>query len=206
MLEGEQCLAFFLGGIPSQTSSGFVMTGFSRNGNNPGGLGGADREPPFFEFKSNRLVQWIPQPPYVPPNTIGTAPGYPSYLDGYGKTPYAYFSSYKTANGYNRYANYMNPYLNLNTPPSGCQPVASDCQALPFTQWQTNALGQIVPVQGVGVWPEPLDCPNYFRGQGPKLRTGHGSMYLPGRSLVGWPVLDAANCDQHLSIGPIGRL
>jgi hypothetical protein len=153
-------------------------------------LGGADREPPFFEFKSNRLVQWIPQPPYVPPNTIGTAPGYPSYLDGYGKTPYAYFSSYKTAKGYNRYANYMNPYLNLNTPPSGCQPVASDCQALPFTQWQTNALGQIVPVQGVGVWPyvqsvsPTAGTPNYLNPSTAQIiSAGKDQNFGPGTAL-----------------------
>ena len=68
-------------------------------------LAGGDRIAPFFEFKSNRLVQW--------PNT---APYFPSYLDGYGKIPYAYFSSYKTSNGYNRYLAIANPYMPAPTP------------------------------------------------------------------------------------------
>jgi hypothetical protein len=109
MLEGEQCLVFFLGGIPGSGA----MNGFSTNPRNP--AAGTDRVPPFFDFKSNRLVVFP-----------GTAPGYPSYLDAFGKSPYAYFSSYKTANGYNRYVYIANPYLPL-VPGS---PITTDCQAL----------------------------------------------------------------------------
>jgi prepilin-type N-terminal cleavage/methylation domain-containing protein len=188
MLEGEQCLVFFTGGIPSQTSAGFVMTGFSTNASNPAALVG-DRVAPFLEFKTNRLVQWG-----------GTAPGYPSYLDGYGKSgfnaagvpiatfgaPYAYFSSYKTANGYNRYANYMNPYLPLSPAPAGCQPSASDCQALPFAQWQ-QVSGQLVLAQGFGVWPyvqsvsPTTGAPNYLNAQTAQIiSAGKDGFFGPG--------------------------
>jgi type II secretory pathway pseudopilin PulG len=127
-LEGEQTLVFFLGGLTQMNSDQtFTPLGFSTNGSNPGFLGG-DRIAPFFEFKSNRLQQWQ-----------GTAPGFPSYLDGYGKTPYAYFSSYKVANGYNPYWGIANPYLPA---PAPVQLYNSDCQAL-----------RLVPGQPQGVWP-----------------------------------------------------
>jgi hypothetical protein len=153
-LEGEQCLVFFLGGIPQPNPDGitFTATGFSTNPSNPAQPGG-ERNPPFFEFRSDRLIHWTP--PGQPDGFVGTAPGFPSYLDGYGKTPYAYFSSYRTSesqsNGYNRYVNYSNPYLQLwpagtigGTP---CGDVTTDCQALPF------AKGKPVDLNKLGVWP-----------------------------------------------------
>ena len=117
-LEGEQCLVFFLGGIPQANPDGtYTANGFSTNASNPAQVGG-DRIPPFFEFKSQRLKHWTP--PGQPPGWDGTAPGFPSYIDGFGQTPYAYFSSYRTSesqlNGYNRYVNYSNPYLRFGRP------------------------------------------------------------------------------------------
>jgi type II secretory pathway pseudopilin PulG len=111
ILEGEQCLVFFLGGIqPLQyvpgSSPPVLVTpatdnGFSTNQSNPAQFGG-DRVPPFFEFKSNRLVS-LSQLVF----SLGGSPlglnDFFVYKDGYGKTPYAYFSSYKNGNGYNRY-------------------------------------------------------------------------------------------------------
>jgi type II secretory pathway pseudopilin PulG len=149
-LEGEQCLPFFLGGIPQANLDGitFTATGFSSNGSNPAQSGG-DRIPPMFEFKSNRLIHWTP--PGQPPGWDGTAPGFPSYIDGYGQTPYAYFSSSRTsdgkANGYNRYVNYSNPYLQLWPARTSCGPVTTDCQALPF------AKGKPVDTNNLGAWP-----------------------------------------------------
>jgi prepilin-type N-terminal cleavage/methylation domain-containing protein len=86
-LTGDQCLVFFLGGIPGRVPNPSCL-GFSTNPRNPAATGG-DRIGPFFEFQGNRLTP------------VG-APFY-SYLDRYEKQPYAYFSSYKTTNGYNRY-------------------------------------------------------------------------------------------------------
>ena len=148
-LEGEQCLPFFLGGIPQPNPDNtYTATGFSTNPSDPAQVGGP-RTGPFFEFKTNRLIHWTP--PGQPAGFVGTASGFPSYLDGYGQTPYAYFSSYRTsdgkANGYNRYVNYSNPYLQLWPARTNCGPVTTDCQALPF------AKGKPVDTNKLGVWP-----------------------------------------------------
>jgi prepilin-type N-terminal cleavage/methylation domain-containing protein len=98
LLEGDQCLVFFLGGIPGKGPSGPFCTGFSTNPENPAYhtvATGTEVVPPFFEFQSSRLV--------VLPNKA-RSPSHYSYKDTYGMTPYAYFSSYKTRNGYNRFA------------------------------------------------------------------------------------------------------
>jgi prepilin-type N-terminal cleavage/methylation domain-containing protein len=93
ILTGDQCLVFFLGGITA-VSSGNPPTvdcqGFSSDKRNPTALGG-DRIPPFFKFVQKRLVK--------------ASNGFYSYNDPYG-VPYAYFSSYKVTQGYNRYVNY----------------------------------------------------------------------------------------------------
>ncbi len=88
-LSGDQCLVFFLGGITDGSPP--VCQGFSSNSRNPTAQGG-ERKGPFYNFESNRLVQ---------------SNGFYSYNDPYGTQArpnvYAYFSSYKTNNGYNRY-------------------------------------------------------------------------------------------------------
>jgi type II secretory pathway pseudopilin PulG len=100
-LEGDQCLVFFLGGIPATNPN--TTQGFSTNPRNPADLTStANRIGPFYEFKSNRLRDLRQN-------------GYFSYLDGFGKMPYAYFSTYKNRNGYNPY------YATLKN---------SDCNAL----------------------------------------------------------------------------
>src|SRR5262249_17808193 len=40
VLEGHQCLVFFLGGIPTKSGTTFGCTGFSANPKNPAALGG----------------------------------------------------------------------------------------------------------------------------------------------------------------------
>src|SRR6266849_1015595 len=57
ILEGDQCLVFFLGGIPDNFSTSPNCTGFSTNAFNPAAhipLGG-HTSPSFFEFDSSRL-------------------------------------------------------------------------------------------------------------------------------------------------------
>jgi hypothetical protein len=117
VLEGDQCLVFFLGGIPiayTPTSRGALsnlppqVQGFSTNPKNPADLlSTADRIGPFFEFQTDRLVSL-----QVSAGLLRSPFNY-SYLDRYGTSdglgnlvsgvPLAYFSSYKQANGYNRY-------------------------------------------------------------------------------------------------------
>jgi hypothetical protein len=88
LLEGDQCLVFFTGGIQSNKDAKCECIGFSKDGKNPAKEGG-DRFSPFCQFKTSRLS--------------ARSNGFFVYLDAYGKTPYAYFSSYKVRNGYNRY-------------------------------------------------------------------------------------------------------
>lgn len=94
ILEGDQCLVFFLGGPP--TASG-GCAGFSTDPNNPAMLTGPRH--PTHPFDATRLVK-------ITHNIVmGTYTGtnlFPSYKDYYGGPPYAYFSSYGT-NMYNRY-------------------------------------------------------------------------------------------------------
>lgn len=85
ILEGDQCLVFFLGGIPGGARAG---EGFATDPTNPASTSG-DRIRPFFEFKTSRLQD-------------RSGFGFPSYVDGWGlNKPYLYFSSGKSPNGYN---------------------------------------------------------------------------------------------------------
>jgi prepilin-type N-terminal cleavage/methylation domain-containing protein len=100
ILEGHQALVFFLGGIPAVPVNGFAGTplGFSTNPANPAAPGGS-RKGPFAEFDPARLK--------VPTNNNVGALHYFSYVDSFaanaGNSFYAFFSSYKSQNGYNRY-------------------------------------------------------------------------------------------------------
>jgi type II secretory pathway pseudopilin PulG len=140
-LEGEQSFVFFLGGI---NGSGTV-NGFSTDQTNPARhllvfptpttVNTDDRIPPFFEFKSNRLISLSQLVLSLGGSPVGLNDFY-VYKDGYGKAPYAYFSSYKTANGYNRY--YLPNLGGLPNPVAG----TSDCQTLgvwPYAQSWGNS-------------------------------------------------------------------
>ncbi len=85
VLDGDQCLVFFLGGPP--VGGGLPgLQGFSTNPLNPADSTTADRKK-FFDFEVARLANRAGNP-------------FPSYLDGWGKMPYMYFSSGKRADGY----------------------------------------------------------------------------------------------------------
>ena len=135
ILEGDQCLVFFLGGVPqfdqNQNNRPFC-SGFSTNPADPTyhvTHPGSDTIPPFFDFDSGRLAQRKPS-------------RYLSYLDTWANSvpagtpyspangmPYAYFSSYKTRNGYNRF---YGPPNNLSS---------SDCATLsvwPYAEGPTS--------------------------------------------------------------------
>jgi prepilin-type N-terminal cleavage/methylation domain-containing protein len=113
ILEGQECLVFFLGGIPAGTSGAAIGTrsgapqclGWSTDPRDPAkastiaGLPAPQttgRTKPFFEFDSSRLLLFG--------NTQGAQKGFYSYVDPYGTNkPYAYFSNYGSRNGYNKY-------------------------------------------------------------------------------------------------------
>ena len=96
ILEGHQCLVFFLGGMPGPVSTGgtIPVTGFAKDPTNPfqfqASNQNANRTPPIFEFAPGRLVSVAgsPYPSYIDPLNTGPKP-----------VPYAYFSSYGN-NGY----------------------------------------------------------------------------------------------------------
>jgi prepilin-type N-terminal cleavage/methylation domain-containing protein len=100
LLTGEECLVFFLGGIPNPGGGTIGMSGFNRNPQNPflsqlqalylynnNQLASpqTNRSAPIFEFKNDRLVD-------------GDGDGIPGYTDLIGSGDqaryYAYFSSY----------------------------------------------------------------------------------------------------------------
>ena len=111
ILQGNECLVFFLGGIPLQdpATGSFGMTGFGKDPVNPftnsvigNGMYSANRQPPAFEFNAGRLFLDLNNPS-VSLNGLA-APGIPGYFDSLGNNPpsaagttlnfYVYFSAY----------------------------------------------------------------------------------------------------------------
>jgi general secretion pathway protein G len=124
ILEGHQCLVFFLGGIPVENpigSGNFSVTGFGKdptnpfsnslfvdvnygNGTGPSPMYSANRTAPLFEFNSARLAT-DPLNPYSGGLLNLNPPQIPGYLDSLGNSRpdgapndpvnfYAYFSAY----------------------------------------------------------------------------------------------------------------
>jgi prepilin-type N-terminal cleavage/methylation domain-containing protein len=153
ILEGDQCLVFFLGGIPTLALSGGqpACTGFSSNPADPSAhiaTPSVKPNPPLYDFDSSRLV--------LVHNNL-----YFSYLDTYGSSsgggkfasgaPYAYFSSYGSRNGYNRYG--------------ATNPPTSDCQTLALFPY----------AQAAGLYQNPTGC--QIISAGANLTFGPGSGY-----------------------------
>jgi prepilin-type N-terminal cleavage/methylation domain-containing protein len=130
ILEGDQCMVFFLGGVLSASRT---PQGFTNNPTNPmDSTGGYAYQGAYYQFKSNRLVNL--------PHTItgGDATGiFPSYLDTYGKQAFAYFSSYNLENGYNRYSATVS-----DCPTLGVWPYASSLT--PTASYQNPSTFQII--------------------------------------------------------------
>lgn len=83
VLNGSECLAFFLGGLYRQDSGKFSPTGFSSNPANPFAAGGTRKGPFFGELPTTRFVD-------------KDSDGVPELLDTLPnqQNPYLYFSSY----------------------------------------------------------------------------------------------------------------
>src|SRR5262249_51525699 len=84
LLEGDQCLVFFLGGIPSASGNPIGCTGFSKSTTNPAAPGGERLK--FYDFQSARLSTTLrPNNPFY------------SYLNAYTSLPqpqpYVYLSA-----------------------------------------------------------------------------------------------------------------
>jgi prepilin-type N-terminal cleavage/methylation domain-containing protein len=111
ILQGDQCLVFFLGGVPSldTASQTYAMTGFAKNPVNPfaNPAAASSRQQPIFEFNPGRLFA---DPTDVGSKTLGTVASLiPGYYDSLSSVPpptggtapltlnfYAYFSGYGT--------------------------------------------------------------------------------------------------------------
>jgi prepilin-type N-terminal cleavage/methylation domain-containing protein len=115
ILDGHECLVFFLGGIPTPNGDSFSMSGFGKDPTNPFSNNlsasanySANRTAPLFEFNNARL---FPDTSTRYASTLNLAPSQvPGYLDSLGNAPpdftplapinfYAYFSAYGN-NGY----------------------------------------------------------------------------------------------------------
>jgi prepilin-type N-terminal cleavage/methylation domain-containing protein len=100
ILDGGQCLVFWLGGIPSSTG----CTGFSTNPLNPADST-TPHKPPYYEFRAARLVAGLG--------------GFFYYVDAYKtSSPFAYFTAYPNNAGYNIYnvSPYSDCFLNGSSP------------------------------------------------------------------------------------------
>ena len=115
ILEGDQVLVFLLGGI----QRGGACFGFSTNKQNPT-LANTAVDPPTYDFPTSRLQ-------YVLPNQFRSQ-YFLSYMDPYGKAPFAFFSSWG-GQGYNRY---------------GTTLAASDCTTLGLQPYYEQIVGQTV--------------------------------------------------------------
>ncbi len=99
VLQGQECLVFFLGGIPSATGATNACLGFSNNPANPAAAGGTRLGPFYTAFDASRLIRRT--------TVRAAAPaGFLVYLDpflsqsGGARQPYAYFSNYGAGNDY----------------------------------------------------------------------------------------------------------
>jgi prepilin-type N-terminal cleavage/methylation domain-containing protein len=111
LLEGEQCLVFYLGGIQATVSGTPACLGFNPANTNPAAPSGTGvrRMGPYYPFAAGRLLPLNGVPNL--PNVSRTANGFFVYMDPWnakyslpaygGAKPYAYFSSSGNNNAYN---------------------------------------------------------------------------------------------------------
>jgi prepilin-type N-terminal cleavage/methylation domain-containing protein len=114
ILEGDQCLVFFLGGVYDPAQNG--MMGFSTNPKNPSMDNAAGERKKYFDFPAGRL-------------STSKSTSFPSYMDNYAQMPIVYFApglpGSSTPNTYNENhkfsfdggTTYVSPYYNIAGPP-----------------------------------------------------------------------------------------
>lgn len=106
ILEGDQVLVFCLGGPPAGANTPALMGGWSKIPTDPvnaGNVAPTDRVN-YFNFNAGNLKLVSLTPTGAARNNTADA-YFPSYIDGYNKTPYVYFSSGVRPNGYSGAAN-----------------------------------------------------------------------------------------------------
>jgi prepilin-type N-terminal cleavage/methylation domain-containing protein len=157
VLEGDQCLVFFLGGMPATLNGILSCTGFSKNQFNPAmpRLSPNEDRFKFYDFDSGRLAPLPTSQNTSIAITRGATPGpyspvFPSYLDQEGQLPFLYFSSYRSTNGYNRYFVGVPPTLGPLSPLYTSGPW-SDCQS--FGMYIPPSQNPAPATPTSGVWP-----------------------------------------------------
>jgi hypothetical protein len=125
ILEGEECLVFFLGGA----NNGTTFIGFSTDATNPMNPA-TGRRGPYYQFEMPRVK------PGPSTTFAGAARPFFMYADPYG-TPYAYFSSINGPNNYSAYRGVMpagkqHDCFSLANFPPYFQPPPSPTAALQF--------------------------------------------------------------------------
>ncbi len=125
VLEGDQCLVFFLGGPPitGGTASAGLMGGFSTDPLNPVVASAGNRKK-YIDFQTARLT--------IRANVAGQL--FPSYVDAYGTQPFMYFGSTTVANRPNGYSQGANTL--------GIRPYSKD--APPATQFYNADSFQLI--------------------------------------------------------------
>jgi len=100
VLEGHECLVFFLGGIAQPNGSGgyLGMTGFGKNPSNPfsnnspgNSMYNQNRNPPLIDFDAGRLL--------MPPTSTSKMPTYVDSLNATNSQASAFYSYFSTNNG-----------------------------------------------------------------------------------------------------------
>jgi type II secretory pathway pseudopilin PulG len=156
-LTGDQCLVWFLGGINVGTAAQPNLKGFSLDPANPSNAA-VGWEGPMFTFAQNRLV--------------GNPNQALSYLDYFGKRPYAYFSSTPSSGSATGYGN------DCNSPPLAW--IGGTPQGIPNGPYQISATG------GASNGPSYIN-PDSFQiiSAGADLNFGPGPGPLPGKGSGG---------------------
>ncbi len=134
VIQGTECLPFFLGGMPSQTSQGkWGLSGFAMSPSNPfqNTLTFVNRTRPYYEFDNGRLVDLDNN-------------GFPEYADSFGgstdPSPIVYFSGYEGAG-------YDPDDVNTNEPDdSGIYPTTNGA----FYVWNDPTASNAANTQGYG--------------------------------------------------------
>jgi prepilin-type N-terminal cleavage/methylation domain-containing protein len=153
VLEGDQCLVFFLGGPPVGNNKPGLMGGFSTNPLNPVDPTNINRKKDF-DFEAARLF-----------NRVGGTYPFFSYYDVYGKQPFIYFSSNKRPNGY------VPVWLNSQKYDAGDTVTFNGkfyrCNAININKQPPNPPWVVTPTNSIGVDP-------YFSQAAPTMQ-----FYMP---------------------------
>ena len=159
ILEGDECMVFFLGGIPRTyndptTGLSYELTGFCKRpdaplyGRNEGNKATLNRDTPFFEFKADRLIDFDND-------------GFPSYIDSLGteeeSRPYIYFSAYG-ANSYDPQDSNFNPQVSY-TPSLGGVSDETTMPAQPYARIFWRLGRNIALTEPLHNWPGVSDRP-----------------------------------------------